>query len=194
MNNTGLIFLGIILCVAAYMFMQMYNGLISLRNQVERAWSNIDVILKQRFEEIPQLIQVIEQYASYETNLLQNLAEARSHYGSAQNIGDKIKASQEMSLALKGIMAIGEAYPELKANSNFVQLQTRVSQLENMISDRRETYNDAVANFNTRIDQFPDVFAARFLNYQRQVLFEASNLERTTPSLKMNIPQFKKGA
>jgi LemA protein len=98
-----------------------------------------------------------------------------------------------MSFALQGVIAIGEAYPELKANENFVQLQTRVSALENMISDRRESYNEAVANFNTRIDQFPDVFAARILNYQRQDMFQATEAERQAPSLKMNLP-FKKGA
>jgi LemA protein len=171
--------------------LNIYNGLVSLRNQVERAWSNIDVILKQRFDEIPQLIQVIEQYANYESGILKELAAARAHYGQARNIGDKIKAAQELNVALQGIAAIGEAYPELKANTNFVQLQSRVSQLESTIADRRESYNEAVANFNTRIDQFPDVLAARLLNYHRQELFKASEAERTAPSLKMNLPTNK---
>jgi LemA protein len=190
MNPTGvMIFVALILVGLAFMSINIYNALVSLRRQVERAWANIDVILKQRFDEIPQLIQVIEQYAGYEAGILKNLAEARANYGQARTIGDKIEASQAMSIALKGIAAIGESYPELKANQNFIQLQNRVSQLESTIADRREIYNEAVTNFNTRIDQFPDVFAARILGYQQQNLFQVSEAERTAPSLKMNLPK-----
>ena len=189
-----LIFVGLVVCGVGILAITSYNGLVGLRSQLERAWSNIDVILKQRFDEIPQLIQVVEQYAGYEAGVLKTLAEARSHYGSARNVGQKISAAHEMSLALQGVMAIGEAYPELKANQNFIQLQTRISSLEEMISDRRESYNEAVANFNTRIDQFPDVFAARLLNYSRQEMFQALAAERTLPSLKMNLPKFGQSA
>ncbi len=194
MNLFILLFVGIVLFGLVVMAINIYNGLVSLRNQLERAWSNIDVILKQRFDEIPQLIQVIEQYAGYESQLLKSLVNARANYGSARTVDEKIQASGAMSIALQGVAAIGEAYPELKANGNFVQLQTRVSQLENTIADRRETYNEAVANFNTRLDQFPDVFAARMLNYQRQTMFAVSEAERATPSLKMNLPKFGQGA
>lgn len=194
MVSTVLIFLGIVLFGLVKMAMNIYNGLISLRSQLERAWANIDVILKQRYDEIPQLIQVIEQYANYEGGILAKLAEARKNYGSANDIPGKIEAAKEMSLALKGVFAIGENYPELKANQNFLQLQQRVSQLENQLADRRETYNEAVANFNTRIEQFPDVFAARMLNYNRQVMFQVSEVEKTIPSLKMNLPKFSQGA
>lgn len=189
-----LIFSGVVAFGLLMMSINIYNGLVSLKNQVERMWSNIDVVLKQRFDEIPQLIQVIEQYAGYESGVLKTLVEARTHYGSAQSIDQKIKASQEMSFALKGVMAIGEAYPELKASENFKQLQTRVSSLESLISDRRESFNEAVANFNTRIDQVPDVFVARFLNYRRQAMFQATEEQRQTPSLKMNLPKFGQGA
>ncbi|MES2768759.1 MAG: LemA family protein [Bdellovibrionota bacterium] len=194
MSFGALIFVLIVGIVFFSMGINIYNGMISLRNQVERAWSNIDVILKQRFDEIPQLIQVIEQYAKYEAGLLEKIAEARKHYGEANSVTDKIKASQEMSFALKGIIAIGEAYPELKANQNFVQLQSRVSNLESMLADRREAYNEAVTNFNTRIDQFPDVFVAKLLNYQRQDFFNVEESEKIKPSLEMNMPKFGKGA
>lgn len=183
--------IGVALCV---MGINIYNGLVALRNQLERAWSNIDVILKQRYDEIPQLIQVVEQYAGYEASILEKLALARKHYGDASTVDEKIKASQEMSFALKGVLAIGEAYPELKANENFNQLQGRVSSLESMIADRRESYNETVSNFNTRIDQFPDVFVAKFLNYKRQEFFKVDEFEKSKPSLKMNLPQFGKGA
>jgi LemA protein len=189
-----LIFLLIVLGSLFVMGVGIYNGLVRLKNQVERAWANIDVLLKQRFDEIPQLVQVIEQYSNYEAGLLQKIADARANYGQSKSIGDKIQASQEMSLALKGIFAIGEAYPELKANQNFIQLQSRVSELENMIADRRESYNEAVTNFNTRIEQFPDVFAARFLNYRAQELYQVAESEKALPNLKMKLPTFGQGA
>ena len=168
--------------------MQVYNGLVSLKNQVDRAWANIDVILKQRFDEIPQLIQVLEQFVQYERGTIDRLVEARSHYGSAQGVDQKIQASKEMSVALRGVFAIGENYPELKSNQNFVQLQNRVSTLEDSIADRRETYNEAVTNFNTRLAQIPDVFFARLLGYQDKMLYQVSESEKTRPNLQMNIP------
>lgn len=189
-----LIFLLIVLVSLFVMGVGIYNGLVRLKNQVERAWANIDVLLKQRFDEIPQLVQVIEQYSNYEAGLLQKIAEARAHYGQSKSVGEKIQASQEMSLALKGIFAIGEAYPELKANQNFIQLQSRVSDLENMIADRRESYNEAVTNFNTRIEQFPDLFAARILNYRTQELYQVSESEKALPNLKIKMPTFGQGA
>lgn len=189
MENVVLVFLVIAAIGFGVIFKNMYNGLIFLRTQLERAWSNIDVVLKQRYDEIPQLIQVIEQYATYESSVIKQIVEARTRYGSARSVEEKIEASQGLSLALGGIMALGEAYPDLKSNQNFTHLQKRVSELENTISDRRESYNDAVANFNTRIEQFPDLFAAQLLNYKRQKHFEASEQERTIPSLKMNLPK-----
>lgn len=189
-----LIVMCVVLVIFAAWFVSCYNHLVRLRNQLERAWSNIDVILKQRFEEIPQLIQVIEQFAQFEAGVIQALVDARTRYGTSHTPAEKIKASQGLSLALQGVISIGENYPQLKTNENFIQLQERVSALENAISDRRETYNDAVASFNTRIEQFPDAFAASFLNYQRQVLFEATPEERKKVSLKMDLPKFGRGA
>jgi len=194
MSMFALIFIGIVLLGLAVVGLNIYNGLVSLRNQVERAWANIDVILKQRYDEIPQLIQVIEQYGNYEAGLLQKLAEARSHYGNARSVGEKIDSSQQLSLAVQGVMAIGEAYPDLKANKNFSDLQARISSLESTLSDRREGYNECVANFNTRIDQFPDVLAANILGYRRQQMFKVSEIEKTAPSLKMNLPKFGAGS
>lgn len=165
----------------------VYNGLIALKNQVDRAWANIDVILKQRFDEIPQLIQILEQYAQYEKSVIQKVMDARAHYGSATSPGQKIEASKELSLALKGVMAIGEAYPELKSNSNFTHIQTRLSDLENNIADRRETYNEAVTNYNTRIAQFPDVIFASMLQFKERELFRVSEAEKALPNLKMNL-------
>lgn len=172
----------------AAMAIGIYNGLVSLRQQIDRAWANIDVILKQRFDEIPQIVQVLEQFVAYEKSVINNLVEARKHYGQAQNVDDKIKASGEMSMALKGVFAIGEGYPELKSNQNFLQLQGRVSGLEESLADRRELYNEVVTNFNTRIEQIPDLFVARLLAYGPRQLFQVSEAEKARPSLKLNLP------
>ncbi len=181
------IFVGLTLLVIIFLGISAYNGLVGLNAQVSRAWANIDVILKQRFDEIPQLIQVIEQYASYEQKTLQKVIEARNTYGKAQNINEKISASNQLSSALGGLIALGEAYPDLKANQSFVQLQSRVSQLEGQIADRREVFNEAVTNFNTRIAQIPDVFFANMLGYSQRELYRPPQNETTVPSLKMNI-------
>lgn len=166
----------------------IYNGLVSLKNQVDRSWANIDVILKQRFDEIPQLVQVLEQYTQYEQATIQKVMNARANYGRARKIDDKIKASNELNLALQGVFAIGEAYPELKSSEHFSHLQTRVSELESQIADRREHFNESATNLNTRIQQIPDVFFANLLGFQRTTLYEVASFEKERPSLQMKIP------
>lgn len=174
--------------VILMMGIQIYNGLVSLKNQVDRSWANIDVILKQRFDEIPQLVKVVEQFANYERGTIDRLVQARQKYGSAQQPEQKIEASQEMSLALRGIFAIGENYPELRSNQNFVQLQTRVSALEDALADRREHYNESVTNLNTRIEQIPDSFFANMLGYRQRPMFNVPESEKARPDLTMNLP------
>jgi LemA protein len=183
-----------VVVVVGLFCLSIYNSLISLRHQLQRSWANIDVILKQRYDELPQLIQVIEQLVGYEAGILKDLAEARTRYGSAHSVGEKIDAAGGLSVALRGVAALGEAYPQLKSNENFNQLQSRISSLENTLADRRETYNETVANFNIRIEQFPDALVARILNYKGQQMFQVSEVERQAPSLKMNLPKFGKGA
>jgi LemA protein len=173
------------------MCVQIYNSLIEVKNQVSRAWANIDVILKQRHDEIPQLVQVIEQFTQYERSVITQVSDARAKYGSARSPDEKMKASSQMSIALQGVMAIGENYPELKSNSQFTQLESRISGLEEQLSDRREYYNEMVTILNTRIIQIPDIFFARLLNYQPEHLFEVSSGEKAMPNLKMNLPQDK---
>lgn len=173
--------------IIAYMGVGIYNGLVSLKNQIDRSWANVEVILKQRFDEIPQLVQVVEQYAGYEQSTLKKVIEARNTYMQAQTTEQKVSAANDMSKAFSGLLALGEAYPELKANTNFVHLQTRVSELENQIADRREQFNETVTNYNTRIQQIPDVFFARSLGYTSQSLYKVDASETVRPSLKMNL-------
>lgn len=183
-----ILILAIVAVVAIIAFyITINNSLVALKQQVLKAWSNIDVILKQRFDEIPQLIEIVNQYVQHEKNILNNLVEARKHYGEAKSIDDKIKAANEFSVSLPGLLALGENYPELKSNTNFVQLQKRISELEESLAHRREHYNDAVTNYNIRIEQFPSSIVAKQLSYQEKTLFEVFQSEKIRPSLKINV-------
>ncbi len=169
------------------LLLRMYNALVENRNRAELAWSNIDVALKQRFDEIPQLIKVIEHYVQYEKNIISELLRARSNYGLAGSINDKIEAAKLLSIAFDGAMAIGEAYPDLKSSEHFSQLQSRISNLEARIADRRETYNESVAIYNTRIAQFPEIIFARLFTYEPLVLFDVAEIEKERAHLRGSI-------
>jgi LemA protein len=182
-----LVILFIVALVLLFMGVSIYNGLVSLKNQIDRSWANIEVILKQRFDEIPQLIQVVEQYAGYEQATLKKVIEARNTYNQATTTDQKVEAANLTSIAFKGLAALGESYPDLKANTNFIHLQGRVSDLESQLADRRENFNETVTNFNTRIQQIPDVFFARMLGYNQHSLFKVEAAETVRPSLKMNF-------
>jgi LemA protein len=186
MIGIGIFFI-LLVGIAVATSISIYNGIVMLKNQVDRAWANIDVILKQRYDEIPQLIEVLEQTAQYEKSVIQKVMDARAQYGSARSPDEKVSASQEMSFALKGIFAIGEAYPELKSNANFTHLQNRLSALEGQLTDRREVYNEAVTNWNTRIAQFPEILFRSFMNLQERMLFQVTEQEKARPKLKMNL-------
>ncbi len=192
--STGiLIFLGIflfgVLAIAGY-FITIYNGLISLKENIKKSWSNIDVILKQRHDELPKLISVCESYAEFEHGVLDRLMKAREKYFKARGVTKKSEASNEVTAALQGIFALAENYPDLKTNKNFMQLQERISHLEETLADRREFYNDSVNNFNIRIKQIPDVLVAGMLNYQDEEMFKVSQKEREDVKIDIKIPKF----
>jgi LemA protein len=180
------VFFSILAGVSILIAVGIYNGLVSLKKQVERSWANIDVILKQRHDEVPQLIKIVEQFTGHEAVILRKVSEARAHYVSAgADMSEKIKASNEMTLALRGVLAIGEAYPDLKSSQHYLQLQNRLSALEEQLANRREHFNDSVATYNTRIAQFPDIFFAQALGYYPLEHFQVSEHEKLMPSLEV---------
>jgi LemA protein len=192
--STGiLIFLGIVLfgalAIVGY-FITIYNGLISLKENIKKSWSNIDVILKQRHDELPKLISVCESYSEFEHGVLDRLMKAREKYFKASGVAKKSEASNEVTAALQGIFALAENYPDLKTNKNFMQLQKRISHLEETLADRREFYNDSVNNYNIRIKQIPDVLVAGMLNYQDEEMFKVSQKERADVKINIKIPKF----
>src|SRR5258708_35143663 len=133
----------------------IYNGLIALKNDIDKAWANIDVMLKQRHDELPKLLDIVKGYMNYERDTLLKITQARSMYQQAVTVDQKAQADQSMTSALHGFFAVAENYPDLKANNNFMQLQKRITELETQIADRREFYNDSVNTFNIPIHHPP---------------------------------------
>ena len=156
----------------------LYNGLVRLRNENDRAWTNVDVLLKQRHDEIPILIETVKGYMQHEQQTLLALTQARTASISAASIGQKALADLRVTSALNGLFAVAENYPQLKANDNFLKLQTRITKLEERIADRREFFNDDANTYNTRIGQIPEVFVASFLDMKRRQMFDVSDADR----------------
>ncbi len=165
----------------------MYNNLVRLKHNVSKAWSNIDVLLKQRHDELPKLVETCKQYMQYEQDTLEKVMKARSAVFSARENGDVRAlgpAETQLRAGLMNLFAVAEAYPDLKANDSFQHLQARITGLENAIADRREFYNDSVNINNIRIEQFPDLFIARLLNFGPRELLEFSEEETRDVNLK----------
>jgi LemA protein len=156
----------------------IYNGLVALRNNIARSWANIDVLLKQRHDELPKLVKTCEGYMRHERGVFDKLSEARGALLEAKTFAARAGAEGQLSRALGQLFAVAESYPDLKANQSFIQLQNRISDLENQIADRREFYNDTVTTFNTRIQQIPDRFVADWLTCKPAELFHVDEEDR----------------
>lgn len=185
--GTDLLFLvggGFILIAAVVYALSIFNGLVSLRNQIDKSWANIDVLLTQRADEIPNLVATVSGYMKHEQKTLQAVTEARSALMSAHNVSDKAGLNNELTGALKTLFAVAENYPELKASENFLALQKRISGLENEIADRREFYNDSVMLYNVRIHSIPDLVVANMLKYVDKPLFKAEDSKRAPVQVK----------
>lgn len=174
---TLLVFLLLLAAMIGYMIM-VYNGLIQLRNNVDRDWSNIDVMLKQRFDELPKLIKVCEGYMQHEERTLKAVTEARSMVAGARSDKEKIQAQNVLTDTLRTLFAVAENYPDLKADTLFRRLGNRISELEDQIADRREFFNEAVNLYNIRIEQFPDVVVARLFNFSERALWQIDPAQR----------------
>ena len=157
----------------------LYNGLVRLRNENDRAWANIDVLLKQRHDEIPNLVESVKGYMQYEQQTLLAVTQARTDSMNASSVAQKAVADLKVASALHNLFAVAENYPQLKANENFLKLQNRITELEERIADRREFFNDDVNTYNTRIGQIPDVFVASFMNLKRREMFKVSDQDRS---------------
>src|SRR6202049_831827 len=172
----------------------LYNELVRLRNDNDRAWANIDVLLKQRHDELPNLVETGKGYMQHEQQTLVAVTQARAASMNAASIGQKATADLMMTGALRGLFAVAENYPQLKANENFLRLQTRISELEERIADRREFFNDDVNTYNTRIGQIPEVFVASFMSLKPRAMFQVSDEDRKLVEVKFASGQGATGA
>ena len=180
----GFMVVGAILYVVA-----VYNGLIVVSRNIDKAWANIDVLLKQRHDEIPKLIKVCEGYMKYERETLEKITAARTACIQAKTVSESTQAEGSLAQSLRTLFAVAENYPDLKANQNFTQLQQRVSYLESQIADRREFYNDSVNTYNIRINEIPDLFVARMLNLQPRELFKVAEEDKKDVDINFDFPK-----
>jgi LemA protein len=175
----GFIVLGLLVIAIGYLIL-IYNRLVNLKHDMAKAWSNIDVLLKQRHDELPKLVETCKQYMRHERETLEAVMRARSNVSSAReqhNLSALGNAEGQLRQGLFQLFAAVEAYPDLKANTAFRTLEARITGLENAIADRREFYNDCVNTNNIRLEEFPDLFVARFFGFESFDLLEFSEQE-----------------
>lgn len=184
---TSTVILLAVLGIAALYGVVIYNNLVRLKHNIAKAWANIDVLLKQRHDELPKLVEVCRQYKQFEESTLTRVIEARARVSSARAQHDVAALGAAEGVLRSGLgqlFAVAEAYPDLKANEHFIQLQTRITSLENGIADRREWYNESVNVHNVRIEQFPDLLVARAFGFAGQPLLEFAAAEKADVDLK----------
>ena len=170
--------LAIIVIAIIMYFVGLYNSLVTSKNNIDRSFSNIDVLLKQRHDELPKLIETCKGYMQYEQKTLQAVTEARTAFMRATTPAEKAQADNMVSGALKTLFAVAEKYPDLKANTSFMQLQGRITELETKIAAQRSSYNEDVNAFNIRIAQIPANFVAGFMGLQPHALFQVAEADR----------------
>lgn len=179
-----LIITGVVLLVAIFYCIAVYNKLIKLRNLVEEAWSGIDVFLKKRYDLIPNLVETVKGYATHEKETLENITQARSRAMGANSIEEKQSTEQNFNRALMNVMALAENYPDLKANSNFQQLQSELGDLEDDIEKARRYYNGTARDFNILTESFPSNIIANSFQFKKFPFFEIENeTEKNVPKV-----------
>lgn len=177
--TTGIIILVIVVLLAIWC-VSLYNNLVKLRNNRENAFANIDVQLKQRHDLVPQLVATVKGYATHEREVLQRVTEARTAAMGATTINDKINAENALTSALAGLKVSLEAYPDLKANQNFMQLQNEIADLENKLAAVRRFFNSATRELNNAVETFPSNIFAKMFGFKKEPMFEVPQKERAT--------------
>jgi len=173
----GLVVLAVLWLIASY------NRMVSLKNQIDNAWAQIDVQLKRRYDLIPNVVETVKGYASHEKEVFENVAAARSAMMGAQGVEAQAQAQNQITQALKSLFAVAEAYPELKANENFMALQQELSGTENTIAQSRQIYNDTVASFNTMVQSFPSSVVANSFGFRQREYFPMEDAAREAPKV-----------
>ena len=184
MNLIVLIVIIILVIFIVVTLIHMYNNLVGLRNRVKNSYAQIDVQLKRRNDLIPNLVETVKGYAGHEKGVLEEVTKARTSVMNASTPQEASEANNQLTDALKTLFAVAENYPDLKANSNFQQLQTELSDTEDKISYARQFYNDVVLKYNNACQQFPSSIIAKMFGFKEELFFEAPAAERAVPEVK----------
>ena len=187
---TALIIILVVVALIALFVISVYNGLVKSRQKVKNAWSQIEVQLQRRFDLIPNLVECVKGYMAHESDVLEKVTSLRSSWANAKGIEEKANLDNQLSGALKTIMAVSENYPDLKANSNFTDLQNNLKETENKISFSRQFYNDTVTMYNTKIEVFPDNIVASMFNFKAEPLFNVDN-DEARKNVKVDFNKYK---
>ena len=182
MGMALLVIVGLVVLVVLWLIAS-YNRMVGLKNQIDNSWAQIDVQLKRRYDLIPNVVETVKGYASHEKEVFENVAAARSAMMGAQGVEQQAQAQNQITQALKSLFAVAEAYPELKANENFLALQQELSGTENTIAQARQIYNDTVASLNTMIQSFPSSVIASSFGFRAREYFPMEDAAREAPKV-----------
>ena len=178
------IIVGVVVLLLVLYVVGTYNGLVNLRNKVKDQWAQIDVLLKRRADLIPNLVETVKGYAKHESETLENVIKARNNALGAKTTEEEIKANGELSNALSRLLAISENYPELKANTNFMDLQNNLKDTEDKISYSRQFYNDSALTYKNKVEMFPSNIIAGMFGFKAEAFFEVADKDKETPQVK----------
>ena len=185
--NTGLLIAIAVIVVVVLWAVSAYNGLVTLRNRVKNGWAQIDVQLKQRADLIPNLVETVKGYASHESDVFTQITQARAGVAKAAQSGDvaqRVQAENQLSRAITNLQVTAEAYPQLQANQNFLDLQTQLKSIEEKIAYARQFYNDVVQKYNTKIEVVPTNIIAGLFHFEQAAYFQVDEADRQVPKVK----------
>jgi LemA protein len=185
---------GLVLALALYLVVATYNDVVALQRRIDKAWANIEVVLQQRFDQLPNLVEAVRGLLAFERDVLIAVTEARAAFTPAASIPDQASTSAATTRAVRSLLATVERYPEIRSARNVLELQEEIERLESMIADRRELYNDQVYRYNTRIGQVPGVLLAGVFGWQSRPFFDAEPAADRVPSAAMDAqPEARSG-
>jgi LemA protein len=176
----------LVLVVGGFIVLSSYNAVVALLQRIDKAWANIDVVLKQRHDQLPNLVAAVRGLMAFEQDVLTRVTEARAAYTPTAPIPDQAATSDATTAAVRSLFAVVERYPDLKSQGNVLELQGQIERLEAMIADRRELYNDQVYRYNTRIRQVPGALLAAFFGWQARVFFAADPADTARPDTNLS--------
>jgi LemA protein len=173
---------GLVVAIAVFLLVTSYNAVMALRQRIDKAWSNIDVVLKQRYDQLPALVAAVRGLMAFEQDVLTDVARARANYSPTEPIPDQGIHAEETSRAVRSLFAVVEAYPQVRSDANVLALQQEIERLESMIADRRELYNDQVYRYNARITTLPTLLIAPLFGWRERPFFAAQPEETARPA------------